>query len=417
MFETKDPTKRVIVSGLDTNNPSFNYEMTELANLAMANNFEVVKKITQKLDHPINGTYFGSGKINEIKEWLDAEECDYLVVNDELSPIQIKNLEKMTRRQVIDRTKLILLIFADRAQTKQAKLQVRLAELQYELPRLREQNVSYDQQRGGSALTRGSGETALELNRRTIDKQIAFIKNELVKISKQEATKAQARKKSALPHVALIGYTNAGKSTTLNQILRQYSANPKLVFEKNMLFATLDTSIRRVDLPDKRSIILSDTVGFVSKLPHKLVEAFKATLQEVLDADLLVNVVDVSDSHQKEMIETTKQVLKEIGADKIPMITAYNKIDRTDNYPGIIGDDVYYSARNSIDNLIKLISRKAFHYLEPVTLELATDQGNILNQLYSEGQVLKTEYESDKIEVSVYLPQNSKEKFKQYIKE
>lgn len=418
--------KKAFLAGVNVNEPNFDYYMTELAELAQANNLEVVGLASQNAESIVAGTYFGTGKVNEIKHLAQGLGAKILIINDELTPTQIRNLESMTKLKVLDRTELILEIFSNRAKSRQAKLQVQLARLQYELPRLHPSENNLDQQRGsggnsGGFANRGAGETKLELNRRTIGKQISAIKKELKAIVKQEEIKSIRRNNSALPKVALVGYTNAGKSTTMNNLLATFAENfeKKQVFEKNMLFATLDTSVRRIDLSDESSFILSDTVGFISKLPHNLVESFKATLQEAKDADLLVNVVDSSDPNMVQMINTTKKVLSELGITDVPMITAYNKADLTDrNFPQIEGDDILYSAKDqqSIKLLADLITKRIFANYEKIELVLPLNAGKEISYLHEHGQVSKEDYQDDGIHVTVRLSPKDTHKFKNYTK-
>ena len=416
--------KKAFLAGVNVNEPNFEYYMTELDELAQANNFEVVGQASQNAENIVAGTYFGKGKVNEIKHLAQGLGAKIFIINDELTPTQIRNLESMTKLKVLDRTELILEIFSNRAKTRQAKLQVQLARLQYELPRLHPSENNLDQQRGsggssGGFANRGAGETKLELNRRTIGKQISAIKKELKEITKQEEIKSIRRNHSSLPKVALVGYTNAGKSTTMNNLLATFTENfeKKQVFEKNMLFATLDTSVRRIDLSDESSFILSDTVGFISKLPHNLIESFKATLQEAKDADLLVNVVDSSDSNMVQMINTTKKVLSELGITNIPMLTAYNKADLTSrNYPQIEGDDILYSAKdtNSIKLLADLITKRIFANYEKIELVLPLNAGKEISYLHDHGQVSVENYQDDGIHVTVRLNPKDKQKFQKY---
>lgn len=424
MIETKSKQIKAFIAGVNLKDPNFDYYMTELRELARANNMEVVGQASQNAENIVAGTYFGVGKINQIKAMAQGLKAQALVINDELTPTQIRNLESMTKLKVIDRTELILEIFSNRAKTKQAKLQVQLARLQYELPRLHPSENNLDQQRGsggasGGFANRGSGETKLELNRRTIGKQISAIKKELKEIAKQEDVKSARRNNSRLPQVALVGYTNAGKSTTLNELLNVFSDSSakKQVFEKNMLFATLDTSVRRIDLPDDRSFILSDTVGFISKLPHHLIESFKATLQEAKEADLLVNVVDSSDPNMVQMIKTTQNVLQEIGIGDVPMITAYNKADLTErSYPQIEGNDILYSAkdRKSVQELANLISKRIFSNYEKVNFLLPLDGGKDLSYMHEYGNVVKEKYEDDGIHVTAHLSESDIERYKKF---
>ena len=425
MIENTPHKTKAFIAGVNLNDPNFDYYMNELANLTEAANMQVVGQARQNEEHIIAGTYFGLGKINEIKDMARGLKAKVLVLNDELTPVQIRNLEKLTKLRVVDRTELILEIFLNRARTKQAKLQVQLAQLQYELPRLHPSENSLDQQRGNGGSTgggfanRGAGETKLELNRRTIGKQISIIKKELQTISKQEEIKAKRRNQNHIPKVALVGYTNAGKSTTMNGLLTEFSKHSaKQVFVKNMLFATLDTNVRRIDLDNNFSFILSDTVGFISKLPHNLIESFKATLQEVKDADLLINVVDASDPNMIQMIRTTQNVLDEIGVKNTPMITAYNKADKSErNYPQIEGNGILYSAidTKSIATLADLITKHIFSSYKQINLLLPLSAGKILAYLHENAQVLKENYQNDGIHVVARLSPQEQARLANYI--
>ena len=425
MIENTPRKTKAFIAGANLNDPNFDYYMSELANLTEAANMEVVGQARQNEEHIIAGTYFGLGKINEIKDVAHGLKAKVLVLNDELSPVQIRNLEKLTKLRVIDRTELILEIFSSRARTKQAKLQVQLARLQYELPRLHPSENTLDQQRGNGGSTgggfanRGAGESKLELNRRTIGKQISIIKKELQAIDKQEQIKAKRRNQNHIPKVALVGYTNAGKSTTMNGLLKEFSKHSdKQVFVKNMLFATLDTNVRRIDLENNFSFILSDTVGFISKLPHNLIESFKATLQEVKDADLLINVVDASDPNMIQMIRTTQNVLNEIGVKNTPIITAYNKADKSErNYPQIEGSGILYSAVDikSIETLTDLITKRIFTNYKKINLLLPLSAGKILSYLHENAQVLTETYQNDGVHIAVRLSSREQAQLASYI--
>ena len=425
MIDNTPRKTKAFIAGANLNDPNFDYYMSELANLTEAANMEVVGQARQNEEHIIAGTYFGLGKINEIKDMAHGLKAKVLILNDELTPVQIRNLEKLTKLRVIDRTELILEIFSKRARTKQAKLQVQLARLQYELPRLHPSENTLDQQRGNGGSTgggfanRGAGESKLELNRHTIGKQISIIKRELQAIEKQEQIKAKRRNQNHIPKVALVGYTNAGKSTTMNGLLKEFSKHSdKQVFVKNMLFATLDTNVRRIDLENNFSFILSDTVGFISKLPHNLIESFKATLQEVKDADLLINVVDASDPNMIQMIRTTQNVLNEIGVKNTPMITAYNKADKSQrNYPQIEGSGILYSAvdTKSIETLADLITKRIFSNYKKINLLLPLSAGKILSYLHENAQVLKESYQNDGVHIAVRLSPREQAQFAGYI--
>lgn len=395
----------VIISGIENEQLNFDYTMEELSNLAYADNLEVVGEIRQNIDRPSAATYFGKGKIQEIREQGIALDAEALVVNDELLPTQIRNLEEQTGLDIIDRTALILDIFASRAHTKVAKLQVKIAQLQYQLPRIRTASINkLDQQTaggntGGGFTNRGSGETQIELNRRTIQKQISSLRKELKEAQRDNDTQRQQRKKSNLKSVALVGYTNAGKSTTMNGILDYLEIkNNKHVFEKDMLFATLDTYVRKITLPSKKAFILSDTVGFVSKLPHHLVEAFKSTLLEAAEADLLIQVIDVSDPNYRQMIKTTEETLRDIGVDNIPMIYAFNKADKAQiPYPTIEGDQFTYCARDrdSIKMLLDILTNELFKDYKTTSFLIPFNEGKYVDLLNENAEIIETRYEAD----------------------
>ncbi|MDC2816669.1 GTPase HflX [Leuconostoc suionicum] len=422
--------RKVFLVGLTTNQGNLDYELEELANLAKANNLEPVETFIQKLERPNPSTYFGKGKVEELGEAVKTYDVDMIVVNDELTPSQIRNLEKTTDATVVDRTGLILEIFAQRAKTKVAKLQVQLARLQYQLPRLRtSMSISLDQQTGtgGAGFTsRGSGETKLEQSRQRITSQMVHVRQELADLDKSENTRSMQRHANNLPNVALVGYTNAGKSTLMNRLLMRFGVgadndDSKQVFEKDMLFATLNTTVRQLTLPDKRQFLLSDTVGFVSKLPHNLVAAFKSTLQEAANADLILHVVDVSDEHYKAMMETTEKTLTEIGVTGKPVITVYNKADRTAlHYPDISGDNVITLSAldtNSQDALIDLIVKHIFNDSEVVTLHIPFDKGNVVAQLAAKHKFIEEQYDETGSWLTIELSEVERNLFQQYITE
>ncbi len=399
----------VIICGADLNQPDFDYTMQELANLAEACDMEVKDTVIQKLERPVSASYVGRGKAEEIKTQGKIHDAKILIVNDELTPMQIRNLGDLTDMKIIDRTALILEIFASRARSKEAKLQVQIAQLRINLPRLHTDNdkVKLDQQTGGggsSFNSRGGGETKLEKDRRVIGKRISILKKELKDIEEKQNVTRKQRDSSGLRSVALVGYTNAGKSTTMNGLLRACGKDDdKQVFEKDMLFATLDTSVRRLHFKDNKDFLISDTVGFVSHLPHQLVQAFKSTLSEAAKADLLVQVIDVSDPNYRDMIKTTEETLKEIGVENIPMIYAFNKADLTEApYPEILGNQITYSAKDpaSIEKIVELIKENIFKDDRIVTFKIPFPEGRYLDELNVRGTVLETTYEEDGTVVS-----------------
>lgn len=426
-INAQDPRK-VFLVGLTTSQANLTYELEELANLAKANNLVPVETFTQKLERPNPATYFGKGKVEELAEAAKTYEVDMIVANDELSPSQIRNLEKLTNTTVLDRTGLILDIFAQRAQTKEAKLQVQLARLQYQLPRLRtSMSVSLDQQTGaggGGFTSRGSGETKLEESRRRITSQMVRIRQELAELSKATSTRSAKRTTNELANVALVGYTNAGKSTLMNRLLARFGVgadtdDTKQVLEKDMLFATLTTTVRQLTLPDKKQFLLSDTVGFVSKLPHNLVSAFKSTLQEAANADLLLQIVDVSDKHYKDMMATTEKTLAEVGVTDVPMITVYNKADRTELvYPDVSGENtITISALDpaSQDALIDLIKKQIFNDVQEVTLHIPFDQGAVQAKLAAKHTFSKEDYDETGTLITVELSELERKLYADYI--
>ena len=422
MDTTIQNDERVIITGLDTGQDDYNYSMTELAELAQANHMEVVQRVDQVIDRPNPATYFGKGKVAEIAELAAANDVTTVITNDELSPSQLRNLEDETGKRILDRTALILEIFATRAQTKEAKLQVQIAELQYRLPRLQTSaSQRLDQQTGGGSgfTNRGAGETKLEMDRRTIQHQITHLRHELAAIDKSEETKRKQRAKSNIPTAALVGYTNAGKSTIMNGLVRRYgTVEDKTVFEKDMLFATLDTSVRRLTLPGKKDFLLSDTVGFVSKLPTNLVESFKSTLAEAVNADLLIQVIDYSDPNYEEMMQTTKETLKQIGIDNIPMVNVFNKADKTEiEFPVLEGDDqVVISAKQeeSLDLLVDVIRKHLFKDYVEAKLLLPFSAGQQVSYLNEHTNILDTEYRNDGTLLTVEMSPQDAQRFAQY---
>ena len=321
MLEKNDTQyERVILVGLITQYQSeekLKEYMGELEFLAYTAGAETIRYFTQKLQQPDSKTFVGSGKLEEIKEFVEENDIDTVIFDDELSPSQLKNIERVLDRKIIDRTNLILDIFAQRAETSYARTQVELAQYEYLLPRLTRMWTHLERQRGGIGM-RGPGETQIQTDRRIIRDRIALLKNKLQSIDKQMAT--QRKNRGELIRVALVGYTNVGKSTLMNLISKSN------VFAENKLFATLDTTVRKVvigNLP----FLLTDTVGFIRKLPTQLVESFKSTLDEVREADLILHVIDISHESFEEHINSVNEILKEIKAIDKPMVLVFNKID------------------------------------------------------------------------------------------
>lgn len=429
MPETEVNQTNVVIAGITRRQANFEYTMTELKELAKAAGYTVVADVRQKLDYPTGATYFGSGKVEELRMAANLNEAKLVIVNDELTPSQTRNLEKQMQLRVMDRTSLILDIFRSRARSKQAKTQVEIARLRYELPRLRQKNAGFDQQGGGSTgaggalANRGAGETQLEQDKRVLLKRIGHLKEVLVEEARDEAIRSNQRKTSDIPTVALVGYTNAGKSTTMNGLLNLFSERPedKQVEEKDMLFATLDTSVRRIELPGNRQFLLSDTVGFVGKLPTKLVDSFKATLAEAKNADLLIQVVDYADPHYTEMMQVTEETLRSIGIEDVPMITAYNKADlRDDNtpFPEINGDNhIVYSARDhaSLEKLGELIERHIFADAVTATYLIPFTDGAAVNLINEVAKIESTDYTENGTRIRATMNQANAGRLAKYV--
>lgn len=398
-----EANKVIIVSVYETNKKigleDYNDDLIELENLVLSCEMEVLDKISQNLTEINPKTYVGSGKIEEIKMMINSLEADTIVCNDELSPAQIENLENLLAVKVLDRTYIILEIFRRRAKTKEAKIQVEIARLKYFLPRLVGLRSGLSRQGGGR--NKGKGEKQLDLDRRQIEARVYQLKQELATIIKNRDVQREKRTKNNMLSVCLVGYTNSGKSSTLNEILKNYSKNASLdkqVFEKDLLFATLDTSTRLIKLDNNLEFLLTDTVGFINKLPHMLVESFKSTLEVIKDADLIVHVVDSANKNYKMQIETTKHVLKEIEADNIEVLYAFNKQDLLDSYFFIDSEyenAVRYSAKTheGMDDLIKEIERMLFKNYHEVTYKIPYDKQNLVALLNESAKIYKTNYE------------------------
>ncbi|KMN38880.1 GTPase HflX [Lysinibacillus capsici] len=414
--------KAILVGVNLRNDEHFDYSMEELQNLAEALHVEVVGTVTQNLERVTPSHYVGTGKIEEIKSFYEEAQANLVIFNDELSPSQIRNLERDLATKVIDRTMLILDIFGRRAKTREAQMQVELAQLQYMLPRLVGLHASLSRQGGGTGggfKNRGAGETKLELDRRKIEDQIAKIKKDLEHVKEQRETQRKQRRKNALPVVSIVGYTNAGKSTIMNQLLTQIGQEEhKQVFEKDMLFATLETSVRQIELPDKKTFLLTDTVGFVSKLPHHLVKAFRSTLEEARDADLLLHVVDVSNTEHGFMMDVTNETLKAVGVEDIPTIYVYNKADIADvPYPVVSGDNIWISAKQGVglEELVQLIRQHIFSHYVTCEMLIPYDHGNVVSYLNENASVFNTAYEEGGTLLSLEVKAADYAKYQHYV--
>ena len=346
-YETKDKVEKIFLVKVILNNKvNIEIAMAELKSLAEAAGAEVVGKLTQKLAKPDPRLYIGTGKVEELKQEVQNTHATMVVFDNELTGSKINNLETELGVKVIDRTMLILDIFASRALSNEGKLQVELAQMKYNLPRLNAISGSSGRYGSGGIGMRGPGETKLELNRRIVEQKIQEKEKQLKKLKQERDLRRQKRIASNKPLVAIVGYTNSGKSTLLNTITK---AN---ILAKDMLFATLDTTTRSLWLGYNKEVMLVDTVGFVSNLPHDLVEAFSSTLEETIYADVLLNVVDLSNPYHEEQEQIVLEVLKGLGIKNTPIITVYNKVDKVGNIEQK-ADCVYISAKHNqcIDEL------------------------------------------------------------------
>jgi GTP-binding protein HflX len=372
-----------------------------------------VGRVVQRRNAPDPGTYIGKGKADEIRELSVSVDSDTVVFDEELTPAQQFNLERIFGRSALDRTAVILDIFAQNASSQEGKTQVELAQLRYRLPRLRGKGLALSQQRGGIN-TRGPGETQLEVDRRRIVRRIHKLEDDLREIRKHRAVQSKARKRTANRRVAIVGYTNAGKSTLLNRLT---SAG---VLVEDRLFATLDATTRRLALPGGESVFVSDTVGFVRKLPHQLVEAFKTTLDVVVDADLLVHVVDASAVDPQGNIDAVREVLCEIGAADVPELLVFNKADRTsdasrlaERHPGSVA--ISAVTGDGIGTLLQTMADRLRSLTHVTELLIPFDRGDMLAAVHREGQVLVEQPEEGGVRVRARLEPGSIGRLREFV--
>lgn len=390
----------------------FEHSMEELAELAAACELEVVGEITQHAAAVNKAFYIGTGKVEQVFLLSEETKADLIIFDNALSPMQLRNLQQKLHMPIMDRTTLILEIFSKRARTREARLQVDVAALQYALPRLVGLHDALSRQGGGSGAmsNKGAGEKKLELDRRHIEQRLATLRRELKQVEQDRNVQRKARQKNEIPLAGLVGYTNAGKSSVMNALLKNCNKDEeKQVFEKDMLFATLETTVRKVERANGKSFLLSDTVGFINELPHNLVQAFRSTLEEVKNADLLLQVIDFSDPHYREHMKVTKDTLEELGAGKIPMLYVYNKMDKVAMmdknvvYPQVIDQKIYMAAGLGIgiDELLDAIEEKLFGRRKEYELLIPYDAGAQFHMLRTQAEVLQCEYREDGIFVRV----------------
>jgi len=398
--------RAVLVGWLPKGRPSWEIEesLDELELLADTAGAEVMTRIIQEREKPAPATLIGKGKLHSLANLVAEQNINLVIFDDDLTPAQQRNVEDIVRIKVVDRTGLILDIFAQRARTREGKLQVELAQMEYLLPRLVGKGILLSRLGGGIG-TRGPGETKLEVDRRRIRDKISHIKKDLETVRKHRRLYRAKRQSVPVPVVAIVGYTNSGKSTLLNTLTHAG------VLSEDRLFATLDPTTRRIRLPNSQRVLLSDTVGFIRKLPHQLVEAFKATLEEVSEADLLLHIIDTFHPNQAEQVEAVEKILKELGLAKKKIIYVYNKIDlfENKNTPKVFlrrtPDSVAISAlkKEGIEKLLKLIEKKIAGDVLDVTLSVPHQNQSLLSQIHELGKVIDTRYHTDRIEIQAIL--------------
>lgn len=430
-ISTQAPRQRAFLVGVDLKSEDnllpIDESLEELELLAQTAGLEIVGSTTQSLNRPDPRTYIRSGKVQEVKLLIEETSADMLIFDDELSPRHQREMEKELGDsvQVIDRTALILDIFAMHAQTREGSLQVELAQYEYRLPRLTRAWTHLARQAGGGGGRaggvggvglRGPGETQLEVDRRDISRRISHLKEELEKVRAHRSRYRQRRQKQEIPVIALVGYTNAGKSTLLNRL------SDSEIYVADKLFATLDPTTRKVSLANGRDVLVTDTVGFIQKLPTQLVAAFRATLEEITEADILIHVVDATHPNAEQQAQAVFETLEEIGAMELPILTALNKIDILDT-PDVLEQRLSHferafavSARTGegVPELMEQVSRELFEHTRQITVRIPYKHGKLISQFYDNGRVVKAVNEDECMYLSGSIPERMVSLFEPY---
>ena len=410
MQDSLKPPERAVLVAVDTGAYDYLSSLSELRELAKTAGAEVVDSFIQNRPSPDNATYVGEGKLSEIQTFCQENQVTLLIFDDELTGSQTRNIEEFTGIRAVDRTTLILDIFAQRARSHEGRLQVELAQQKYRLPRLLGLGTQLSRLGGGIG-TRGPGETKLECDRRHIRRRIHALEEALEELSAQRARTRERRKKNNAVTVALVGYTNVGKSTLLNQLTSSE------VYVQDQLFATLDPTARELTLPNGQSVILMDTVGLIQRLPHQLVEAFHSTLEVAADADLILLVCDYGSPDRERQLDVAKKLLDELGCGEIPMITVCNKIDKLDNpAPESNSRTVFISAKDpeTLPPLLHAIEEALASRICTLDLLLPYSEGSLLHLIREKGQVLSESYEPDGIRVKASINRQYKKALSSY---
>jgi GTP-binding protein HflX len=405
--------RALLVGGGDAGLDEAEASLAELALLTDTAGADPVAQEMQRRDTPDPATFIGKGKAEELRELVEMLDIDVVIFDEELSPAQQRNLEKLFKVDVVDRVALILDIFAQHAHSQAGMLQVELAQLRYRLPRLRGRGVEMSQQGAGIG-TRGPGETQLEVDRRRILRRIAKLERDLTGVAQVRATQRKARRRNDYPLAALVGYTNAGKSTLLNRLTGAG------VLVEDRLFSTLDATVRRLVLPGGETVLLSDTVGFVRKLPHQLVESFRSTLEEVVDADLLVHVVDASSPEAERQIEAVRSVLRDLGAGDLPELLVANKLDVADPealvaLKGLGAVPVSAVTGDGVDAFLETLADRLRALNAVVELSVPYERGDVLAALHREGEVLVEVHDDRATRVRARLPKGGIDRFREFL--
>ena len=412
MYENKREKEKALLVSVDTGEFDAEVSIDELEELAHTAGAEVLGKLIQKRERPEAATFVGAGKLAEIIAFCSAQDVDLLIFDSELTPSQQRNLEKLTGVRVIDRTMLILDIFAARARTGEGKLQVELAQLKYSLPRLAGQGQSLSRLGGGIG-TRGPGESKLESDRRHINRRIQKLEEQLHELEKRRDLLRRRRRKDGVQTVAIVGYTNAGKSTLMNALTKAG------VLAEDKLFATLDPTSRALTLPDGRKVMLVDTVGLIRRLPHKLVEAFKSTLEEAAQASVILNVCDASDEHCSEHLEVTKKLLDELGCASTPVVSVMNKCDLVGNIYSMptFGKTVLISAlcERGFEELLAAIQKELPQTRKTASLLIPFKNGAAAARIRDEGVVHEEEYREDGLFMRATVEMSLLDEYKDWI--